>query len=58
MARELDERSLYAAPFPHDATLDALADFFRASAASGGAGAAVACVRMRRHLTSKDFKVG
>jgi hypothetical protein len=47
----VDERSLYAAPFPFDATLDALSDCFRAQG-----GATVQCVRMRRHLTSKDFK--
>lgn len=29
VAREVDERSLYASPFPFDATLDALSDFFR-----------------------------
>lgn len=51
VAREVDERSLYASPFPFDATLDALSEFFRAQG-----GATVQCVRMRRHLASKDFK--
>ena len=27
--REVDERSIYASPFPYDASLDALSDFFR-----------------------------
>lgn len=45
----IDERSLYAAPFPFDATLDAVQDMF----AKHGP---VNCVRFRRHLTSKDFK--
>ncbi|KAL4447785.1 hypothetical protein ABPG75_005004 [Micractinium tetrahymenae] len=49
VAREVDERSLYASPFPFDATLDALSDFFRQHGS-------VQCVRMRRHLQSKDFK--
>jgi len=70
VAAEADGRSLYATPFPHDASLDALAAFFEAAAAAalggdskaGGAAAApaapaaVASVRMRRHLASKDFK--
>lgn len=29
VSREVDARSLYASPFPFDATLDALSDFFR-----------------------------
>lgn len=29
VSREVDSRSLYASPFPFDATLDALSDFFR-----------------------------
>ncbi|PSC69422.1 la 1 [Micractinium conductrix] len=49
VAAEIDARSLYASPFPHTASLDALSDFFRQH---GG----VRCVRMRRHVTSKDFK--
>ena len=48
VAREVDERSLYASPFPFDASLDALSDFFRQHGS-------VQCVRMRRHLQSKDF---
>ncbi|KAI7838439.1 hypothetical protein COHA_007702 [Chlorella ohadii] len=49
VSREVDSRSIYASPFPFDATLDALSDFFRQHGE-------VRCVRMRRHLTSKDFK--
>jgi hypothetical protein len=49
LARAIDARSLYAAPFPYTATLDDLTAFF------GGAGP-VNCVRQRRHLGSKDFK--
>ncbi|PRW45723.1 la 1 [Chlorella sorokiniana] len=49
VSREVDSRSLYASPFPFDATLDALSDFFRQHGE-------VRCVRMRRHLASKDFK--
>ena len=49
VARQVDERSLYAAPFPYTATLDDLMAFF-------GARAPVNCVRQRRHLASKDFK--
>ena len=40
---------LPAAPFPYDATLDALTAFFADVAP-------VNCVRMRRHLQSKDFR--
>jgi lupus La protein len=47
---EVDERSVYASPFPFDAGLDEIVAFF------GAAGAAVNSVRMRRHLVSKDFK--
>lgn len=46
---QVDERSVYAAPFPYTATLDDLTAFFAARAP-------VNCVRQRRHLTSKDFK--
>lgn len=46
---QVDERSVYAAPFPYTATLDDLTTFFAARAP-------VNCVRQRRHLTSKDFK--
>ena len=49
VAAEVDARSLYASPFPFDTTLDALTAFFAHHAR-------VNCVRMRRHLTSKDFK--
>lgn len=49
MAAEVDARSLYASPFPHDASLDALAAFFKAAGEARS-------VRMRRHATSKDFK--
>lgn len=45
----IDARSLYARPFPMDATLDAITDFFNKQAP-------VNCVRMRRHLTSRTFK--
>lgn len=45
----IDERSLYAAPLPFDATLDAVQDMF----AKHGP---VNCVRFRRHVNSKDFK--
>ena len=38
-----------AAPFPFDATLDGIQGFFASVAP-------VNCVRMRRHLTSKDFR--
>jgi hypothetical protein len=38
-----------AAPFAHDVTLDKLTDFFSSVAP-------VNCVRMRRHLASKDFR--
>ena len=49
LAKAIDERSLYAAPFPFDAQLDEVAALF----AKAGA---VNCVRMRRHLSSKSFK--
>lgn len=45
----IDARSLYARPFPMDATIDALTDFFAKAAP-------VNCVRLRRHFTSKSFK--
>jgi lupus La protein len=48
-ARAVDARSLYAGPFPYDTTLDAVTAFFSRVAA-------VNCVRMRRHATSKDFR--
>lgn len=46
---QIDVRSLYAAPFPHDATLDAMMAIFEAAAP-------VVALRMRRHLTTKDFR--
>jgi hypothetical protein len=49
VTKELDERSLYASPFPYDSSLDAITSFFQQHAP-------VKSVRMRRHLTSKDFK--
>jgi lupus La protein len=45
----IDERSLYAAPFPHDESLDSLTAVFTAHAP-------VNSLRMRRHLNSKDFR--
>lgn len=47
--QQIEERSLYAAPFPHDEDLDSLAAVFAAHAP-------VNSVRMRRHLNSKDFR--
>ncbi len=49
ITKSIDERSLYAAPFPFDASLDAIQDMF------AGHGP-VNCVRFRRHMASKDFK--
>jgi len=46
---EVDERSLYAGPFPFTTTLDQLIAFFEEVGD-------VNCVRMRRHVSSKDFK--
>lgn len=46
----VDARSLYAAPFPYNATLDSITGFFNSAAAP------VNCVRMRRHVVSKDFR--
>ena len=48
-AKALNERSIYASPFPFDATLEALTKFFSDLGD-------VYSVRLRRHLTSKDFK--
>jgi hypothetical protein len=45
----VDERSLYASPFPYDTSLDAVQELFAQHAT-------VRSVRLRRHLTSKDFK--
>lgn len=44
-----DECSLFAAPFPFSATLEQLTAFFSKVAP-------VKCVRMRRHLNSRDFR--
>ncbi len=49
VAKKVDARSLYAAPFPFDTTLDAVTAFFNTVAP-------VNCVRMRRHIVSKDFR--
>ena len=45
----IDQRSLYASPFPFKTSLDAITDFFQGRAP-------VNCVRMRRHMESKDFR--
>lgn len=47
--RAIEERSLYAAPFPHDESLDSLVAVFSPHAP-------VNSLRMRRHLNSKDFR--
>ena len=47
--KTVDERSLYAAPFPYDATLENLSAFWGGVAAING-------VRLRRHAVTKDFK--
>ncbi|GFR42570.1 hypothetical protein Agub_g3468, partial [Astrephomene gubernaculifera] len=49
IARAVDARSIYARPFPMDATVDAITEFFSGHAP-------VNCVRMRRHMRSKMFK--
>lgn len=46
---QIDQRSLYASPFPFDTPLDAITDLFHQRAP-------VNCVRMRRHAESKDFR--
>ncbi len=46
---EIDERSLFASPFPFDVTLETLTGFFRSIAPTN-------CIRMRRHANSKDFR--
>ncbi len=46
---QIDQRSLYASPFPFKTTLDAITEFFQKRAP-------VNCVRMRRHMESKDFR--
>ena len=48
-ARQADERSLHVAPLPYNATLDVLTAFFSQEAP-------VNAVRLRRHVTSKDFR--
>ena len=48
-AKQADERSLFVAPFPYNANLDVLTDFFNKEAP-------VNAVRLRRHITSKDFR--
>lgn len=45
----VDERSLYAAPFPFDASLERLSTFWSSVGPTNG-------VRLRRHAVSKDFK--
>jgi hypothetical protein len=68
-ARAVDARSAYARPFPRDATIDAVAAFLNARLAPSPLAAAnkeggdqqqpvnaVNCVRLRRHLGTKDFK--
>ncbi len=46
---EVEMRSVYASPFPMTATIDALTEFFSKVTK-------VRSVRLRRHITSKDFK--
>lgn len=49
VSRLVDARSIYTRPLPMDATLDAVREHFEALAP-------VNCVRMRRHVNSKDFR--
>lgn len=49
IAKQVDARSLFASPFPYDTSLDAVTAFFNTVAP-------VNCVRMRRHVTSHDFR--
>jgi len=49
VTEEVDTRSLYAGPFSFDTSLDSLVQYFESVGE-------VNCVRMRRHLKSKDFK--
>ena len=46
---EVEQRSVYASPFPMTATIDDLTEFF-------GIHSKVLSIRLRRHITSKDFK--
>ena len=46
---EVEQRSVYASPFPMTATIDELTEFFSKHAS-------VRSVRLRRHISSKDFK--
>ncbi|KAK9864880.1 hypothetical protein WJX84_000278 [Apatococcus fuscideae] len=48
-ARQADERSLYVTPLPYNANLDDLTAFFKQEAP-------VNAVRLRRHISSKDFR--
>ena len=47
--KAVDERSLYAAPFPFDASMEQLSAFWAKIAPING-------IRLRRHVVSKDFK--
>jgi lupus La protein len=46
---EVEQRSVYASPFPMTATIDELTEFFNKHTK-------VLSIRLRRHITSKDFK--
>ena len=47
----MEQRSVYASPFPMTATIDELTACFAAHCAKQ-----VLSIRLRRHITSKDFK--
>ena len=49
--RDVEKRSLYANPFPMTATIQSLTEFFEKECEER-----VLSVRLRRHITSKDFK--
>lgn len=51
VVKDVDARSLYASPFPFDASLDAITSYFEAAAPGG-----VRSVRLRRILATKDFR--